>query len=155
MKLNTLKTISLFMAFFPTCLFSQNFKSQAIWSFDLQFDFSKSDIRPVHYPRLDSLANAVSKDSSLFIDLNAYTDAIGSDKANQELSINRAKAIYEYLVEKGISKNRLVYNGYANWELIYDDPQTFEQDAANRRVEIRILSKDEFKKLKKEATGTH
>jgi outer membrane protein OmpA-like peptidoglycan-associated protein len=139
MKLTPLKTISLFMALFPTFLFSQNSKSQAIWTFDLQFDFGKSDIRPIHYPRLDSLANAVSKDSSLFIDLNAYTDAIGSDKSNQELSIKRAQSVLYYLTGRGAKSEVFTYDGHGKNSPIADN-STEEGRQQNRRVSV-VLKK--------------
>lgn len=55
------------------------------------------------------------------------------------LSVNRAKLVYEYLLKNGISPDRMRYKGYGNTEMIYPSPDaTEEQQAQNRRVEIRV-----------------
>ncbi len=56
-----------------------------------------------------------------------------------QLSIDRAKAVYDYLVKKGISKKRLAYKGYGNSEMIFPDPQSDVEKSRNRRVEVKIL----------------
>ena len=65
-----------------------------------------------------------------------------------ELSLNRAKTVFDYLEEKGVASERMTYEGFADWEKIYKAPQSGEEHTANRRVEIKILSDAEFKKLK-------
>ena len=55
------------------------------------------------------------------------------------LAVNRAKAIYDYLVDNGIAAERMRPKGYSNYELRYPQPATAEQSQANRRVEIRVI----------------
>ncbi len=55
------------------------------------------------------------------------------------LSLERAKVVYEYLVEHGIDPDRLRYAGYSNWQMVYPKAYKEEQMAKNRRVEIHIL----------------
>lgn len=54
------------------------------------------------------------------------------------LSIDRAKLVYNYLIENGIAPHRLSFEGYGNWEMRYPNAKTAEHQEANRRVEIRI-----------------
>lgn len=58
-----------------------------------------------------------------------------------KLSVARAKMVYDYLIENGISADRLEYEGYGNWEMVYPKATSETQQAKNRRVEIRVLAK--------------
>ncbi|MCS7037834.1 MAG: OmpA family protein [Saprospiraceae bacterium] len=61
------------------------------------------------------------------------------DQWEWNLSVNRAKLVYDYLLKNGISPDRMRYKGYGNTEMIYPSPgATEEQQAQNRRVEIRV-----------------
>ena len=55
-----------------------------------------------------------------------------------KLSVNRAKMVYDYLLENGISADRMTYKGYGNSQMIYPTARTEEKQAKNRRVEIRV-----------------
>ncbi len=55
-----------------------------------------------------------------------------------ELSVNRAKLVYNYLLRNGIAPERMRYKGYGNAEMLYPKPTSEEEQAQNRRVEIRI-----------------
>jgi outer membrane protein OmpA-like peptidoglycan-associated protein len=68
-----------------------------------------------------------------------FTDAFDEDTFEQSLSLNRAKYIYEYLVEKGIRKDRLSYKGFGRTHPIVAIERTLEDEDANRRVEIRVM----------------
>jgi len=68
-------------------------------------------------------------------------DAYDLDSHNLDLSINRARFIYEYLKARGISATRLNYIGYGRSKPIIADEQTEEEASVNRRVEVRILDK--------------
>lgn len=73
--------------------------------------------------------------------ISNVADAYDLDSHQLDLSVNRARFIYEYLKARGISANRLEYQGYGKSRPIVADEQTAEEAARNRRVEIRILSK--------------
>ena len=68
------------------------------------------------------------------------TDALDFDSGDNHLSLNRAKAVYDYLVRNGIDASRLSYKGFGGrFHLV---PENTEEDALkNRRVEIRIIGK--------------
>ena len=57
-----------------------------------------------------------------------------------QLSMDRARMVYDYLRSQGIPEHRLTYNGYGNWEMRFPHATTQQQQALNRRVEIRVLS---------------
>ncbi len=61
------------------------------------------------------------------------------DEWEWNLSVNRAKLVYDYLLQNGISPERMRYKGYGNTEMLYPSPSASEaQQAQNRRVEIRV-----------------
>ncbi|MCS6930222.1 MAG: OmpA family protein [Saprospiraceae bacterium] len=70
---------------------------------------------------------------------NPYKRPDQLDAWEWNLSVNRAKVVYEYLLKNGISPERMRYKGYGNTEMLYPSPDaTEEEQAQNRRVEIRI-----------------
>ena len=87
------------------------------------------DVKPIYYGsnlyalntdsknELDRVAIVLKDNSGLKIELGSHTDSKGSDALNLELSKNRAKAVYEYLVSRGISKNRLTFEGYGETKI--------------------------------------
>lgn len=60
---------------------------------------------------------------------------------NYNLSENRAKAVYEYLIKKGIKKERMTYKGYGSSQKLFPDEMNEEEENLNRRVEIMIVGK--------------
>lgn len=88
---------------------------------------------------LKKLISFLEKNPSLKIQINGYTDNVGSDVDNQKLSENRAKSVYQYLIDKGIKNDRLAYKGFGEAEPI-DTNDTEEGRANNRRTEFIILS---------------
>lgn len=59
-----------------------------------------------------------------------------------QLSVARAKTIHDYLIENGIEENGMTFAGYGNWEMRYPNARSQEEQALNRRVEIKVLSKN-------------
>lgn len=105
------------------------------------FDFNKYELLPTSYPELDKLAELLEKNPSLKIELSGHTDDIGEDKFNLTLSQNRADAVKEYLVKKGISTNRIQSKGYGKTKPIV--PNTNEENRKqNRRTECLIIGID-------------
>ena len=74
--------------------------------------------------------------------IEGHTDNTGSQKLNKELSINRAKSVYNYFVSNGITAARLSYNGYGSDYPIADN-NTETGKALNRRVAIVLVSGNE------------
>ena len=65
------------------------------------------------------------------------------EKWEKDLSCNRAKAIYDFLLKNNIDEERLAYKGYNNSQMVFPEARNFKDQALNRRVEIRILDTGE------------
>lgn len=88
-------------------------------------------------PKLDTLFMNL-KEGELRLKINGYTDDIGSEDDNIILSENRAKAVKEYLIAKGIAEERIEIKGFGGLNPIASN-ETEEGRSKNRRVEILIL----------------
>jgi OOP family OmpA-OmpF porin len=103
----------------------------------IKFRTGKSIIMPVSYPILDSAIEALKANPEVKVEIQGYTDSRGNLKMNMRLSNARAKAVYNYLIKKGISPKRLTYKGYGPNNPIA--PNTTEEGRAqNRRIEFKI-----------------
>ncbi len=76
------------------------------------FDTDKATLRPESNESLDHLANLMQNKKTMKIELSGHTDSEGDDQSNQTLSENRAKAVRNYLIKKGIASNRITAKGY-------------------------------------------
>jgi type IX secretion system PorP/SprF family membrane protein len=105
------------------------------------FEFNSSDLDETSTKYLDDLTAALLENKHLNIDLTGHTDNVGSEKFNQRLSLYRANAIKEYLVEKGIESERIKTSGKGMSEPLNQN-RTETEKALNRRVELMILYED-------------
>ena len=78
-------------------------------------------------------------ENNLTIEIQGHTDNEGTVAYNQQLSTNRAKAVYDYLIEAGINKERLQFKGYGFNQPIADN-NTEAGRAKNRRTEFKIIA---------------
>jgi outer membrane protein OmpA-like peptidoglycan-associated protein len=102
------------------------------------FDTDKYTLKNESVTELEKLILLLLKNPKLRIDISGHTDNEGTAEYNLELSKNRAKTVYEYLIRQGISRERLTYSGYGLSRPV--DVNTTEQGrAANRRTEFRVL----------------
>jgi len=104
------------------------------------FDFDEYTLKKESYLELDRLVSFLHQNPKVRIRLDGHTDIKGSQEYNMTLSVNRAKAAYNYLISKGIAKNRLEYKGYGKNVPIADNT-TDAGRALNRRTEIVIIGK--------------
>ena len=92
---------------------------------------------------LDKVITVLNSNANLNIELSSHTDSRSSDSYNLSLSQKRAKAAVDYLISKGINKNRLKAVGYGETRLLNncknDAPCTEEEHAKNRRTEFKIV----------------
>jgi outer membrane protein OmpA-like peptidoglycan-associated protein len=112
---------------------------------DLHFYPNQDSLLPASIPNLEILLFFMRINSTCEIELAGHVNAPGLvstvNSDNYRLSLARAATVYNYLIKKGISKERMIFNGYANWEMIFPMPDCEEQMVVNRRVEVRILKK--------------
>lgn len=88
---------------------------------------------------LNNLANLLSDNKDLNMEIGGYTDTTGTDDYNQALSEKRAKSVVNYLIERGISSVKLKFKGYGNSSPIGDNG-TVEGRKLNRRTEAKITA---------------
>src|SRR5512133_1239595 len=76
------------------------------------FDLDKADLRPESMVSLDKLVETLNDNPNIVIELGSHTDSRASDAYNLDLSKRRAQSVVNYLIEKGIARDRLVPKGY-------------------------------------------
>ena len=117
-------------------------KTEFVLNGEINFETGKSDLLPSAYSDLDKVLKVMKDYPETKWKIEGHTDNTGSQKLNKELSINRAKSVYNYFVNNGISPARLSYNGYGSDYPIADN-STETGKALNRRVAIVLLSDNE------------
>jgi outer membrane protein OmpA-like peptidoglycan-associated protein len=86
---------------------------------------------------LDKLLQVLTENPSLTLEISGHTDNVGKAEDNLKLSANRAKAIVDYLVNKGIDIKRLSYKGYGATQPVADN-STEAGRAKNRRTTFTV-----------------
>lgn len=97
------------------------------------FDTGKYALRKQSLRELDRLVKLLNENATMKIEVAGHTDDVGADETNLSLSRNRAKAVYDYLVTKGIPAVRLSSKGYGETK-----PQLPNTNAENRQVNRRV-----------------
>ena len=105
------------------------------------FDVNKWDLKAESKAELQKIIAFIKANPTLKIEFGGHTDNSGDKVFNKTLSNNRAKAIYDYVIEKGaIPAANLSYKGYGDTKPKAPN-DTPENKAKNRRTELKILSK--------------
>jgi len=104
------------------------------------FDYDKATLRPESFPELDRVVDFLKTSPKVEIELSGHTDDRGSDNYNLTLSQNRAKAVVDYFISKGIASARLIAKGYGETKPVATN-ETDEGRQLNRRVQFEILKK--------------
>jgi outer membrane protein OmpA-like peptidoglycan-associated protein len=104
---------------------------------DVLFDTGKFTLRPVAREKLAKVAGIVSGHPGLRLDVEGYTDSVGSDAYNQQLSEDRGTAVRDFLTKEGMAESSVTTKGFGK-----ADPVASNDTAAgrqqNRRVELVI-----------------
>lgn len=101
------------------------------------FGFDSYEIDEKSFAELSSVENFLNENPTVKISIEGHTDDEGSSAYNKSLSENRAKAVYQYLVDKGIDPSRVSYKGFGD-SMPVSGNDTEEGRALNRRTEIKI-----------------
>ncbi len=102
------------------------------------FETGSAELKKESLIELNSLKKLLEDNPSLKIQINGHTDSIGSDESNLTLSNNRAKAVYDFLIQNGIDEKRLKYKGFGEAEPVASN-DTPEGRQENRRTEFIII----------------
>ena len=117
--------------------------TQLLVSSKIYFDYDKATIKSVSHAILNAVAEALLANPYIEkILIEGHTDNEGTEEYNQSLSERRAKAVMEYLIQKGVPANRLAFKGYG-----FSRPKASNDSevgkAINRRVEFTIVQGEE------------
>jgi outer membrane protein OmpA-like peptidoglycan-associated protein len=104
------------------------------------FEFNKATLMAESELSLNKIVEVLEQFPNMKLALEAHTDTKGSQNYNLPLSDKRAKAAYDYLVKKGIAKDRLTSKGFGKANPVVKCTKcTTEEDQKNRRVEFKII----------------
>jgi outer membrane protein OmpA-like peptidoglycan-associated protein len=102
---------------------------------DISFDVGSAALQPRLRPVLEAFAHGLGQDAHTRIRIVGHTDATGSDAINDPLSQHRADSVRNFLVDRGITSERIETVGRGSREPVASNA-TPEERARNRRVEI-------------------
>ena len=103
----------------------------------ITFEFGQSSLNPAVQPTLNSVVTVLNKYTETNLQVAGHTDSIGSEQANQTLSLDRANSVASYLTSQQLPPARLNRVGFGETRPIADNG-TDEGRAQNRRVELII-----------------
>ena len=108
------------------------------------FQFDKAEVQKGSYADLDKLVDILKKNTDKRVELSGHTDDWGPANYNQWLSEERAKAVANYLVSKGINRKQLTVKGYGETKpvapnLLPNGKDNYEGRKKNRRTEMKII----------------
>lgn len=103
----------------------------------ITFDTNGSALSPADRQTLDQVADKLKACPGVTITVEGYTDNTGSESVNSQLSTNRADAVADYLITRGVTRDHLVAKGLGAADPIADNG-TPDGQAKNRRVEIVV-----------------
>ena len=112
------------------------------------YDFDRATLRPESKTSLDELVKLLNENPNITIELSAHCDYKGSAAYNKQLSQRRAESVVNYLIEKGIARERLTPVGYGK-----EKPKTIKKNVAERYEFLKaddVLSEEFIRQLKPE-----
>ena len=104
---------------------------------DVLFDFNKYSLKPEAREKLAKISGILLAYPDLKVQVEGYTDNIGSDEYNQNLSEKRADSVRDYLVSQNVPETNVTAEGYGKSNPIADN-STSSGRAQNRRVELVV-----------------
>ena len=99
------------------------------------FDVGKATLKPASQLSVAKLAGILMVFSNMNLSIEGYTDSTGSSDLNMRLSMDRARAVYEFLMGQGISNSRMKYQGFGPDNPVAPNDTEFNR-SKNRRVEV-------------------
>lgn len=105
---------------------------------DIYFETNSYELTKESKLVIDAFIDFLTDNSSVVVQIQGHTDNIGKDADNMILSENRAKSVYEYILENGISNNRLTYKGFGKTKPVATNDNE-DGRSKNRRTVFVIL----------------
>lgn len=102
-----------------------------------RFNFDSSDLNPKNRELLSRIAGILLVSKGYGLSVYGYTDDVGTSEYNQQLSVRRAKAVEDYLVQSGIDRSIINVKGYGKTNPLVPSTSASAR-AKNRRVEIAL-----------------
>jgi len=102
------------------------------------FDTDQYVLKPKSKTELEKVIRFLKENPDIRIRINGHTDDVGTEEYNEQLSLNRAKAVYEYLIETSISSGRLDYKGFGETKPIAANDSEINRQK-NRRIAFEII----------------
>ncbi|MFN7655899.1 MAG: OmpA family protein [Cyclobacteriaceae bacterium] len=102
------------------------------------FEFDKSVLTSESYPELNRIVTLMNERKTMTVEIAGHTDQVGAEDYNLKLSERRAKAVSQYLIDKGVSKDRISSAFFGESKPV-DTSNTKAGHAKNRRVEFKII----------------
>jgi len=106
---------------------------------NIYFKFDRSELSTAAFPELNRLVLFLKQNKNIQVQISGFTDNVGTAAYNLKLSVDRAKAVSDYLVKHGIAPSRLSCKGFGNTQPVADNTTPVGR-AKNRRTEIVIRS---------------
>ena len=106
---------------------------------NIYFDFDKFSLKQESFVELNKLEGMLLDNPNMRIEIAGHTDYIGTDEYNRQLSVKRATAVVNFLINKGIAPTRLETQGYGKTRPIASNDDEIDGRELNRRVEFKIL----------------
>lgn len=108
---------------------------------DIKFEQDSDEFLPIALPALKRLLDFLAVNDDIRINIQGHVNAPDIENNNkiQRLSEDRAKAVLKFLKNNGIDTERLQASGQGNTQMLFEKPKNYEEEEANRRVEIVIV----------------
>jgi flagellar motor protein MotB len=104
------------------------------------YEFDSWELKKESVSELDKLYLLLLENSDITVEIGGYTDSVGTDSYNLKLSERRAISVVNYLINKGISKERLIFKGYGAASPIGTNV-TDDGRKLNRRTEVKVVGR--------------
>jgi outer membrane protein OmpA-like peptidoglycan-associated protein len=111
----------------------------------IEYEPGEATLKPDSKLVLDQLADFLTLNNNLKVEISSHTDEKGDEAYNLKLSQERAKNCVNYLISKGIAPERLMANGYGESKPLVPNAETEAEHQKNRRTALKTLSEAEIK----------
>ncbi len=102
------------------------------------FKTNEYELQPKSEAQLATIIDFLKRNPRVVVEISGHTDSTGSDELNKELSVNRARSVYQYLIDNKIPSSRISFEGYGSSQPVADNSSE-EGKALNRRIEFKVI----------------